>query len=72
MQELLRKENVLILGDSTARQNYFTMYNLMNATDSLDISLEMLDHGINVNKHRITEKCSLRDDAVTSILSVCR
>jgi hypothetical protein len=72
MQQLLQLENVLMVGDSTARQDYFTMFNLMNATDPHDISYEELDHGINVNKNRLTEKCTLRDDKLTSILSVCR
>jgi hypothetical protein len=72
MRQLLRKENVLILGDSTARQDYFTMYNLMNARDPSNISYKQLDHGIKVNKKRITEPCTLRNDPLKSILIVCR
>jgi hypothetical protein len=73
IRNLLRKENVLFLGDSTARQDYFTLFNLMNATDDHDITHTQLNQGINVNKSHKTEYCTSREDPeLTEILSVCR
>ncbi|KAG7365390.1 hypothetical protein IV203_038593 [Nitzschia inconspicua] len=72
MRKVLQQENTVFVGDSTARQDYFTMYNLMNDDDFRDITYEQLDHGINVNKNAKVENCTLRDGPLSSMLSVCR
>ncbi|KAG7346022.1 hypothetical protein IV203_005090 [Nitzschia inconspicua] len=76
MRNVLQRENTLFVGDSTARQDYFTMYNLMNVIDnddSRDITYEQLNHGINFNKGgRNDENCTLREDQLSTMLSVCR
>jgi hypothetical protein len=75
MISLLRNQNVLWIGESTARQDYFTMYNYMNSTsaDQDIVTKEQLDHGLNINKKRkVTENCTLRGSEYDDILSNCR
>jgi hypothetical protein len=75
IQDLLQGESVLFIGDSTARQDYATMFNLMNAAsheDDSSITVQNLNQGINVNKRHTTENCTLRTPEFEDMLSVCR
>jgi hypothetical protein len=75
MISLLQNQNVLWIGESTARQDYFTMYNYMNSTNTGNdiVTKEQLDHGLNINKKRkVTENCTVRRSEYDDILSNCR
>lgn len=72
MRLLLSRENTLWIGDSTARQDYVTMHNLMSASNWRDIPLVEVQDGINVNKERITEPCLLKQNLTDFDLVFCR
>jgi hypothetical protein len=67
MRNIFSQEKTLWIGDSTARQDYVTLYNIIVARPSNnnskgynidDITVSDLEHGINVNKKgTITEPC---------------
>jgi hypothetical protein len=87
MQIIFSKEQTLWIGDSTSRQDYVTLYNMiMAATESNqnkdksnsqantldDIAVTVLDHGINVNKQgKITEPCQKQIPNALDLL-ICR
>lgn len=53
IRHLFQKENTLWLGDSTARQEYFTMYNMWNAKDVQNIPMQDLNR--HIDKHKMEE-----------------
>jgi hypothetical protein len=50
MRDILSTENTLWIGDSTARQDYQTMYQLVNALDPFNVPRGNLEQFINKNK----------------------
>jgi hypothetical protein len=53
IRSLLENEKVLFVGDSTSRQDYFTMLNIFNSTDNL--SIEEINSNINNNQKTCTQ-----------------
>ena len=79
MATLFRRHNTLWLGDSTCRQDFATLFNIINwkqkkntttsssSSDMVHISQSALDLNINVNKGKVTEICTQRDFSNTSL-----
>mmetsp|Transcript_47573 Transcript_47573/g.115902 ORF Transcript_47573/g.115902 Transcript_47573/m.115902 type:complete len:377 (-) Transcript_47573:160-1290(-) len=63
ISNLVSKHKILWIGDSSARQDYVTMYNIATAPDPNDILRTHLSRGINVNKNKIHENCTIRGTA---------
>jgi hypothetical protein len=58
MRRIFTQGNVLWIGDSTARQDYVTLYNILTANTPKNIPVIDLEEGINVNKRgKTTEPC---------------
>jgi len=60
IQDFFRHESILIVGDSTARRMYGTLYGILNATTDTDNVQEQQINGdnvIDVNKNNETEPC---------------
>ena len=72
MKEVFSKYNILWIGDTTARQDYATLYAILNRTDT-DIKVLDIDDprviDINLHNKRVKheEPCTKRDDLV-----ICR
>ncbi|KAG7355186.1 hypothetical protein IV203_004542 [Nitzschia inconspicua] len=69
MRHIFTQGNVLWIGDSTARQDYVTLYNMITSSSSThdddhyysNLTVAQLNEGINVNKGgKITEICDRR------------
>lgn len=52
MRDILSTENTLWIGDSTARQDYHTMYHLVNALDLFNVPRGSLEQFINKGKKK--------------------
>jgi hypothetical protein len=80
MRDIFSQENILWIGDSTGRQDYVTLYNMLvppafnNSKDHNihDIAVSTLNHGINVNKQgKVTEPCQKQQRKTLKLL-LCR
>ena len=75
MRNIFSKERTLWIGDSTARQDYVTLYNVVKSSTPFNVAVSELEYGINVNKGRVTEPCQPDGNGthiLPSGLSLCR
>lgn len=69
MRETFARFDVLWFGDSNARQDMYTLRNLIEAPDPADVTVAALERGINSNKAgRHDEACGVRDFANGTVL----
>lgn len=78
LQEFFRHHSVLFVGDSTARRSYGTLYGILNASSSDDVSLDAVNHPFNIDmgrrkKRPILEPCTnVKTKGLVEQMQICR
>lgn len=67
MFSVFQRHNTLWFGDSNARQDMMTMYTMLLAHNDSDIPTGALNQYINLNKGRVTSRCTTRDFSNSSV-----